>query len=355
VDWSLLACGTSGHVTYAPDEAGVREQLITQTESGPACRCLRCGTFVLGEAQASGPAAQAPAVRRDKEVRSAIILRIFAIERFVRGLAVAALAVLVWRFRYSQVSVEQAFQRERPVLHSLFEQLGINIDHSKLVGLIQHALTLSPKTLTWLSVGLAAYGVIELIEGTGLWLGRRWGEYFAMVATSLGLPYEIYELASRFTVFKLALFAVNLLLVLYLVITRRLFGVRGGKEAYEARLRSESIMDAAIRDAANDADSDTPAPAGPPAPARTPNNASAAVGPPAPNDAPGSVADTPKDVPAPAPPPAAAPGAAPPGAAPLSGPPAAAAETPGNPTYHALRDRNPGISSQEMTGTRDEQ
>jgi uncharacterized membrane protein (DUF2068 family) len=337
VDWSLLACGTSGHVTYAPDETGVREQLITQTESGPAWRCLRCGTFVLGDAQASGPAAQAPAVRRDKEVRSAIILRIFAIERFVRGLAVAALAVVVWRYRYSQVSVEEAFQRERPVLHSLFEQLGINIDHSKLVGLIQHALTLSPKTLTWLSVGLAAYGVIELIEGTGLWLGRRWGEYFAMVATSLGLPYEIYELISRFTVFKLALFAVNLLLVLYLVITRRLFGVRGGKDAYDARLRSESIMDAAIRDAAQDAGPDAPAPADP----RTPS------------DAAGSAAGAPGEAAAPTPPAPAPPGAAPPGPAPPAGPPTAA-ETPGNPAYHALRDHNPGISPQEMTGTREE-
>jgi hypothetical protein len=38
--------------------------------------------------------------------------------------------------------------------------------------------------------------------------------------------------------------------VLYLVITKRLFGVRGGKKAYDARLRSESIMDAAIAAAA---------------------------------------------------------------------------------------------------------
>jgi uncharacterized membrane protein (DUF2068 family) len=334
VDWSLLACGTSGHVTYAPDEAGVRDRLTAQAESGEAWRCLRCGTFVPGEAQASGPAAQAPAVHRGKEVRSAIILRVFAVERFVRGLAVAALAVVVWRFRYSQVSVEEAFQRERPVLHSLFEQLGINIDHSKLVGLIQHALTLSPATLQWLSLALAAYGVIELIEGTGLWLGRRWGEYFAMVATSLGLPYEIYELISRFTVFKLALFAVNLLLVLYLVITRRLFGVRGGKEAYDARLRSESIMDGAIRDAAKPTGS--------------------LQDPPAPADPPGSAAGSPEDVPVPASPAPSAPGTALPGPAPPPGPPTAAAETPGSPTYHALRDHNPGISPQEMTGTREE-
>ena len=71
---------------------------------------------------------------------------------------------------------------------SCSSQLGFNIDHSKLVGLIQHALTLSASALTLLAIGLAAYAAIEVVEGVGLWLARRWGEYFAMVATSLGLP-----------------------------------------------------------------------------------------------------------------------------------------------------------------------
>jgi len=254
VDWSLLACGRSGHVTYAPAEVGVRKRLSAQTESGEAWRCLRCGAFVTGEPQLSGPAAQAPAVRRGREVRSVFILRVFAIERFLRALAVGALAFVVWRFEYARDSIEDAFQRELPALRTLFQQLGYDINNSKLVGLIQHALTLSPTTIKLVASGLAAYAVIELIEGTGLWLARRWGEYFAMVATSLGLPYEIYDLASKVTVTRALLFAINLALVLYLVITKRLFRVRGGKRAYETRLRSESIMQAAIDAAAADAD-----------------------------------------------------------------------------------------------------
>jgi uncharacterized membrane protein (DUF2068 family) len=250
VDWSLLACGRSGHVTYAPAEVDVRRQLRAQTESGEAWRCLRCGTFVSGEPQLSGPAAQAPAVRRDKEVRSALILRFFAIERFVRTVGAGILAFVVWRIGYSRNSVAKAFDRELPALRALFHQVGYNIDHSKLVGLIHHALTLSPTTIKLVAAGLAVFAVIELIEGIGLWLGARWGEYFAMVATSLGLPYEIYDLSSKVTVTRALLFAVNLALVLYLVITKRLFGVRGGKHAYEARLRSESIMEAAIEAAA---------------------------------------------------------------------------------------------------------
>ncbi len=250
MNWSLLGCGHHGHVTYAPAEAGVRQQLRAQTASGEAWRCLRCGTYVTGAPMASGPAGQAPAVRRGKEVRSAFILRVFAVERFLRGLVAGALAFVVWRFAYSRESIEQAFNRERPILRSLFKQFGYNIDNSKLFGSIQHALTLSPTAIKLLAGGLALYAVIELIEAAGLWLYRRWGEYFAMVATSLGLPYEIYDLVNQITAPRAIFFAVNLALVLYLVITKRLFGVRGGKHAYEARLRSESIMESAIEAAA---------------------------------------------------------------------------------------------------------
>jgi uncharacterized membrane protein (DUF2068 family) len=252
VDWSLLSCGRSGHVTYAPVESAVASQLRGQTESGEAWRCLRCGAYVTGEPMASGPADEAPAVRRGKEVRSALILRLFAIERFLRALAVAALAFAVWRFEYSRETIEQAFDRERPLLRTLFRQLGYNIDHSKLVGLVNRALTLSPTTIKLLAIGLALYAVIEIVEGTGLWVAKRWGEYFAMVATSVGLPFEVYDLVHKVGTIGAVLFAINLALVLYLVITKRLFGLRGGKRAYEARLRSESIMDAAIKAAAAD-------------------------------------------------------------------------------------------------------
>ncbi len=250
MDWSLLECGRSGHVTYSPDEPELREQLRAATEPGEAWQCLRCTAFMPGQPQAAGPADQAPSVRRGKEIRSALILRIFAVERYLRALAFGALAYVVWRFRSSRQSIEQAFDRERPVLRSLFQSVGYNIDHSKLVGLVKHALTLSSSTVTWLAAFLAAYAVIEAVEGTGLWLARRWGEYFAMVATSLGLPLEIYELVDKVTVTRLVFFAVNLALVLYLVITKRLFGVRGGKRAYQDRLRSESVLETAAKAAA---------------------------------------------------------------------------------------------------------
>jgi uncharacterized membrane protein (DUF2068 family) len=247
VDWSLLGCGRYGHLTFAPAEPELRARMHVLTAGGEAWCCLRCGAFVPGSPDLSGPAASAPVVPRGREIRSKLILRLFAVERFLRAIVFGVAAYGLWRYRYSRTSVEQAFDRELPVIRGLFRQLGFNIDHSKLVGLLQHALTLSNGSLTLLAAGAAGYAVIELVEATGLWLYRRWGEYFAMIATSLGLPLEIYDLTRKVTATALVLLAINLALVLYLVITKRLFGIRGGKKAYDARLRSESVLEAARR------------------------------------------------------------------------------------------------------------
>jgi uncharacterized membrane protein (DUF2068 family) len=246
MDWSLLGCGASGHVTFAPDEPGLRQRLSVSSREGAAWRCLRCGTFVIGEPASSGPVSAAPRVRRGKELRSALILRVFAVERGLRAIIFGALAVAIWQFSTSRMSIEQAYDNALPELRAFLRQLGFNVNHSKLLGLIQHAFKLTPHTLALLALAAGAYAVIEVIEAVGLWLLKRWGEYFAMIATSVGIPYEIYDLTAKVTVLRVVAFVINVALVVYLVVTKRLFGVRGGKKAYEARLRSASILQAEI-------------------------------------------------------------------------------------------------------------
>jgi hypothetical protein len=64
-----------------------------------------------------------------------------------------------------------------------------------------------------------------------------------MVATSIFLPYEVYDLTVKVTWLRVGALVINLLLVVYLVWSKRLFGARGGKQAYEARLRIESFIE----------------------------------------------------------------------------------------------------------------
>jgi uncharacterized membrane protein (DUF2068 family) len=243
----MLSCSRNGHVTFAPDEPALRAELGATLPGGTAWRCLRCGTFVPGAPILSGPASTAPVVARGAEIRSKLILRLFALERFARALLFGALAVALWRFVANRASIEAALNRDMPVVRDIFGDLGVNISHSTIYGLVEHALTLSAGTATLLALGATAYAAIEVVEGTGLWLASRWGEYFAMIVTSLGLPLEIYDLTRKVSALALVLLAVNLALVLYLILTKRLFGVRGGKEAYDARLRSESVLAEAQR------------------------------------------------------------------------------------------------------------
>ena len=224
---------------------------MAPTARGPAWRCLRCGAFVTGGQHGSGPAAAAPVLRRGRELRSELILRVFAVERFLRFLIFGAAAYGVWRFKYDRAGIQRAFNNDLPVIRALYRDLGFNISHSRLLGLIQHSFTLDSRTLTYLAIGLAIYALIELVESAGLWLGRRWGEYFAMVATSIFLPYEVYDLTVKITWLRVVALVINLLLVIYLVWTKRLLGVRGGKKAYEARLRTESFIE--VEQAALDA------------------------------------------------------------------------------------------------------
>ena len=247
MNWNLLACALGDHVSYAPAEPEIRPELRADIPAGEAWQCLRCATFVPGPPKASGPAVAAPRVRRDDELRSALILRIFAVERFVRAIIIGFIAYGVWRFKYSRYTIEHTFNREYPEIRDLLHTFGYNVNSSGgLVGLIRHTFTLDQRTLTWLAIGAAAYTVVEIIEAIGLWLLKRWGEYFALVATCAGIPYEIYELAAKVTTLRLVAFVINVALVVYLVLSKRLLGARGGKKAYDARLRSESLMQAAI-------------------------------------------------------------------------------------------------------------
>lgn len=243
MDWSLITCGLTGHVTYAPSEPALRDRLRCTSAGGTSWRCLRCGGFVPGEPQASGPADEAPAVGRGKQLRDAFVLRIFAVERLLRVVVFGLAAYGVWRFSVHRTSIRQVFERDLPLLRPLFGQAGLDFGHSRILRWIQEALGSRTGTLHWIAAALAAYAVIELVEAVGLWSLKRWGEYFAFVATAVFLPLEIYELTERISVLRVGALLINLILVAYLVWTKHLFGVRGGRAAYEAERRSASLIE----------------------------------------------------------------------------------------------------------------
>jgi uncharacterized membrane protein (DUF2068 family) len=95
----------------------------------------------------------------------------------------------------------------RPFVRHLIDRLG----------------QLSNHQLTFFGVAAIAYGVLEVIEGYGLWRRYRWAEWLTVIVTSLLIPVELYELVHRPSALKAAGLAVNVLIVIYLmrIVTRR--------------------------------------------------------------------------------------------------------------------------------------
>ncbi|MFZ0157999.1 MAG: DUF2127 domain-containing protein, partial [Kineosporiaceae bacterium] len=176
-------------------------------------------------------------------LRDAVVLRLLAAERGVRGLALVAAAYGVYRFRSSQGSLQRVFESYLPLLKPLADRVGYDLTDSGPVHLIRQSFAVRSGTLTWIGLGILLYGTLQLTEAVGLWLLKRWGEYVAVVATSLFLPLEIYELIEKVTVTRAGALIVNLCAVAYLVWTKRLFGTRGGREVHEAHLHQASIIE----------------------------------------------------------------------------------------------------------------
>jgi uncharacterized membrane protein (DUF2068 family) len=242
-DWNVRSCGWHGHVTWAPTEEGLAGRLQVDTVDGTAWRCLRCGAFVPGAPHGSGPAADAPIVLRGRALRDAFILRLLAVERGIRGVLLVALAYGVYRFEGAQDSLQRVFDDYLPRLRPIAEHAGVDLQSTGPVRLIEKALAADPHTLTLVSLGVLAYGALELLEAVGLWLMKRWGEYVAVVGTAVFIPLEIYELLERVTWLRVVAFALNLFAVVYIVWTKRLFGFRGGHRAFEAERHAESLLE----------------------------------------------------------------------------------------------------------------
>ena len=234
MDWSTRACARTGHVTFHPTSGEYDAQLSTVTPVGVAWKCLRCGAFIPGEPFMRGEADEAPKLFHDRKIRDRFIIRILAVERFIRGLLVLALAWAVEMMRDSQVTLSNYLSSSIPQLSPVARQLGWDIEQSKVIHFLSYLIDSSPTKLTWIFIALLAYGFIQVAEGVGLWLIHRWAEYLTVVATSFFFPIEIYEIMHGISVVKVGALIVNIAAVMWLVWSKYLFGFNGGATSHEA-------------------------------------------------------------------------------------------------------------------------
>ncbi len=242
IDWSTMSCALRHHITYRPDDAKLAERLRAESPAGEAWRCLRCGAYVPGDPYGYGPTDDAPTPTRGKALRQLIILRLLATLRFFEGLLEIAVGVTLIGLQSRVPDLIQRLREELPLLVPAAERIGWDIEKSWIARTLNDFADLDAGSYALIGTGITLLGVSKWAEAIGLWLAKRWGEYLAVIATSLFVPIEIRELLEGVTAFKVILFSINIAAVLWLIWAKRLFGFRGGKAAAEAEHEEAALI-----------------------------------------------------------------------------------------------------------------
>jgi uncharacterized membrane protein (DUF2068 family) len=238
------------------DAAELRPEDSLVAREGPAglrwYRCLRCDSW-LPLAPPESPARKHPPDRQEIELplrgralRDKIVLRLIAVDRAFHFLVLAAFAVVIFFFAANSARLRQPVFKALADLQSGLGHSPTN-GHRGLVYELHHLFSIDAGTLTKIGFVVAAYAVLEGAEAVGLWYQKRWAEYLTFIATTLLLPLEIYELTRRFSGFKIVTLIVNVAVVVYLLLAKRLFGLRGGAAAEEEVRQRDSGWEALER------------------------------------------------------------------------------------------------------------
>ena len=166
------------------------------------------------------------------------MLRLIAINRALHFVVLGAIAIAIFVFASHRDALRGKAYR---VIVDL--QTGADGSRAPTHGLlheIERSFSLQSGTIKLVGLVFAVYALIEGIEAFGLWYQRRWAEYLTFIVTTSLLPLEIYELAHRFTPFKILALVINVAVVAYLLLAKRLFGLRGGVAA-EERERADDV------------------------------------------------------------------------------------------------------------------
>lgn len=255
--WELISCGVGGHTLVGTDAAELRPEDALLAVPGPPApdgrpmrwyRCLRCDAF-LPRPVPDRPGSPHPPDRseitlpiRGRPLRDRYVLRLIAVDRLIHVLLLTAVAVVLFVVAGHKATLQTDFNR---IVDALQAGGGAPVSRHGVLGKLRSIFKVTPAHLREAAGVVLAYGVLEAAEMVGLWFARRWAEYLTFLATVALVPFEVYEMSKAVSALKLVTLILNLAIVVYLLLAKRLFGLRGGGAA-ERREREEDMGWAAL-------------------------------------------------------------------------------------------------------------
>jgi uncharacterized membrane protein (DUF2068 family) len=123
---------------------------------------------------------------------------------------------------------------------ALLDKLHVPPGASIATHLLAASDAVTPGKIKGLIAFACLYSAIRFTEGYGLWLGRVWAEWFAIISGTVYLPFEVYELVQKVNWLHCLVLAINVAIVLYMLNLRL-----QARKRHEARGRDGELSDAA--------------------------------------------------------------------------------------------------------------
>ncbi len=100
-----------------------------------------------------------------------------------------------------------------PVLDVFHLQVHTRLLHSLLLNLT----ALSPHHMVLMAEVSLLYAALLCVVGFGLWVEAPWAVYMTVISISLFLPVEFHDVVRHLTALRVAVFLLNIAIVVYLV------------------------------------------------------------------------------------------------------------------------------------------
>jgi uncharacterized membrane protein (DUF2068 family) len=254
--YELIGCGLHGHELVGTDAAAIRPEddiFVREAYGLRWYRCLRCDSWLALPPPVEAPNPYLPARTdvvvplRGKPLRDHYVLRLIAIDRVVHFLAIGALAAAIILFADDKARLKGEYTK---VLNAIQGAVGgplFDTRHNSFLHELNNLFSLSTGRLYLYGIAIAAYAAVNGLEAVGLWRARRWAEYLTLFEVTVLVPLEIYELTEKVSTLRVLTLVINLAIVVYLLYSHRLLGLRGGAKAAREELERDNGIEALLR------------------------------------------------------------------------------------------------------------
>jgi uncharacterized membrane protein (DUF2068 family) len=136
------------------------------------------------------------------------ILKLVAVFKLLKAALLIVTGLGILRLSHTDIATQ---------LDQWITRIGLDPGSRHLSHLLETVTNVPARKIRELGIGSFIYAALFLTEGIGLWLQKRWAEWFTVAITSSLVPLEIYEIYRHPTAVKIVVLLLNIAIVVYLL------------------------------------------------------------------------------------------------------------------------------------------